>query len=379
MSLDTAPSSSSHQIDRKEHLAENTENQKKPKETSCSNQDTAKPEKTPTEQAGENIKVPGKTDDMTNSMFGTLIWWGWFVCTTVLLSYICLAGVVLFSKAAKMEVIFSNRFTAPWFWKLSDCHSYGLTSCENLQLSTENGNQLGAWLISPYSRQIIVHDAYILYLHGNGGSRGDSHCVNMYNKLTRLGYHVLAIDYRGFGDSEGFPTEEGLLEDAKAAYKLMAKRYSAFPLYIWGHSLGSAVAVQLAAWLNSDHSPNDLRLNGLILEAPFNNMVDGIRHTPLAAPIVSFVPDFESYVADVKSVFESSYWIQKVSSPVVILHDTSDGIINISLGRKLYQVARDVGMMHVSMVEFKENLGHFQIHASKKLRSVLQNFIQLSS
>ena len=60
-----------------------------------------------------------------------------------------------------------------------------------------------------------------------------------------MGYHVLAIDYRGFGDSESFPTEEGLVEDAKAAYRWMVENYVAYPHYIWGHSLGSGVALQV--------------------------------------------------------------------------------------------------------------------------------------
>ena len=335
-----------------------------------------------TEPGKRKQHVDAGGDGITNNtMCGTFIWWFWFLCTSLLVAYIFFAALVLYSKAVKMEMIFSHRFTAPWFANLSDCSSYGLTSCENLQLSTETGDKLGAWLISPYNKQIIERDAYILYLHGNGGSRGDSHCVDLYNKLSRLGYHVLAIDYRGFGDSEGSPTEAGLIEDAKIAFQLLAKRSSPFPVYIWGHSLGSAVAVQLAAWLDSEHSPEDLRLSGVILEAPFNNIFDGIKYTPLAVPLVSVVPEdlFESYISDVRDVFQSSYWIQQITSPLLILHDTSDGVIDISLGRKLYHAAKDVGLLNVKMVEFEENLGHFQIHASEKLRSVLSNFFQLSS
>jgi len=304
----------------------------------------------------------------------TFAWMFWSICTFTLILYICGGLFILFSKEAKMEVIFSNRIRTPWFANLTDCTSFGLVKCENIYIQGRDG-KLGAWLISPSSKQYITREAYILYLHGNMGSRALSHRIKMYQKLSKLGYHILAIDYRGFGDSDGFPTEEGLVEDSKVAYTWMVDKYVGYPHYIWGHSLGSAVAIQVAASLNSKHS----RLNGLILEAPFNNMTDAIKQTPLAAPIAPFIPNFDSYIQDVKNVFRSDYWIQKVTTPTMMLHDKSDSIINVALGRRLYISAKEVGSTNVEMLELNENLGHQDIYAAKKLKGIVSNFIYNTS
>jgi len=304
----------------------------------------------------------------------TCLWVFWCLCTLALLTYVGLGLLVLYSKEAKMEIIFSHRIRSPLFANLSDCKSFGLIKCENVFIHGTDG-RIGAWLVSPSSKQYIIKEAYILYLHGNMGSRAQTHRVKLYQKLSKMGYHILAIDYRGFGDSEGFPTEEGIVQDSKSAYKWMAERYPGFPLYIWGHSLGSAVAVQVAAWLNSEHS----RVNGVILEAPFNNMTDAILQTPLAAPVASLIPNFESYLSDVKNVFKSSYWIKKVTTPIKILHDKSDHIINIALGRRLFYASKEVGSCNVDMVELDENLRHCYIYAAKKLKGIMSNFIYSTS
>lgn len=308
------------------------------------------------------------------SLACTCMWAFWSICTFIMIVYICGGLFILYSKEAKMEVIFSNRIRSPWFANLSDCNSFGLVKCQNMYIRGRDG-QLGAWLISPSSNQYITREAYILYLHGNMGSRALDHRIRIYKKLSKMGYHILALDYRGFGDSEGFPTEEGLVEDSKVAYKWMVDSFPGYPHYIWGHSLGSAVGIQLAASLNSKQS----RLNGLILEAPFNNMTDAIKQTPFAAPIAPFIPDFDSYISDVKNVFRSSYWIQKVTTPTMILHDVSDNIINVALGRRLYLSAKEVGSTNVEMLELNEQLGHQDIYAAKKLKGIVGNFIYNTS
>lgn len=308
------------------------------------------------------------------SIGSSCLWVFWCSCTFLLIAYLTFGVVILYSKTAKMEVIFSNRIRSPWFANLSDCKSFGIIKCENIQIRGTDG-MLGAWLISPSSKQYIIREAYILYLHGNMGSRALEHRVKMYKKLSKMGYHILAIDYRGFGDSDGFPTEQGLVEDGKVAYRWLLDRYHSYPLYIWGHSLGSAVGVQVAAWLNSELS----RLNGLILEAPFNNLTDAIKQTPLAAPVAPFIPNFESYLDDVKNVFRSSYWIQKVNTPTIIIHDRSDHIINIALGRRLLLSSKELGLSNVNMVELDENLYHQNIYAAKKLKAIVGNFIYNTS
>ena len=93
----------------------------------------------------------------------------------------------------------------------------------------------------------------VLYLHGNAGNRAVAHRVRLYKTLQQLGYRVYAFDYRGFGDSKGAeigarfttPTEASLHEDAVAMWRYVRKKHDAKEVLIWGHSLGSAVTVNL--------------------------------------------------------------------------------------------------------------------------------------
>lgn len=93
---------------------------------------------------------------------------------------------------------------------------------------------------------------------------------------TELKYDVFSFDYRGFGDSTGEPTEEGLVKDARYVYDWLHRMTDGRRrIYIWGQSLGSAVACQLAARLSDDESLSTL--GGLVMEAPFINMHQALQ------------------------------------------------------------------------------------------------------
>lgn len=299
-----------------------------------------------------------------------IFWFVWMCLTILLVGYILISGLVIYSTELKMEFIFFNRVRGPWFGNISACRDFGVVKCENFFLDGPSG-KLGSWFISPASRQYITKEAYILYLHGNMASRAFDHRVQLYKRLSKMGYHILAIDYRGFGDSEGWPTEQGLVEDSKVAYRFLLEKARGHPIYIWGHSLGSAVAVQLAAWLNSEHS----QLNGVFLEAPFNNITDGIKYSPLAAPLRQFLPNVEQYFDDVRNVFRSTHWITKVTSPILMLHDKKDHILNINLGRKLHLAAKSVGTTNVKFIELDEDLYHNDIYRAKNLKHIVSDFV----
>ncbi|KAL8185173.1 UNVERIFIED_CONTAM: Monoacylglycerol lipase abhd12 [Gekko kuhli] len=81
----------------------------------------------------------------------------------------------------------------------------------------------------------------VLYLHGNGGTRGGEHRVELYKVLSSFGYHVVTFDYRGWGDSIGSPSESGLTYDALHVFDWIKARSGDNPVYIWGHSLGTGV------------------------------------------------------------------------------------------------------------------------------------------
>lgn len=84
-------------------------------------------------------------------------------------------------------------------------------------------------------------DPIVLYLHGNTGTRANGHRVDLYKTLQRLGYHVIAMDYRGFADSSDIsPTENGCVSDAFAVFSYI-KNLTSSPVFVYGHSLGDVL------------------------------------------------------------------------------------------------------------------------------------------
>jgi fermentation-respiration switch protein FrsA (DUF1100 family) len=93
------------------------------------------------------------------------------------------------------------------------------------------------------------------------------------------------LDYRGYGDSGGKPTEEGVVADAKAVYNYGKSLDPTKSIYVWGHSMGTGVAARAVAELtDSGQAPT-----ALVLEAPFNNLPDVIKNHPFSVPF-RFLP-----------------------------------------------------------------------------------------
>lgn len=154
----------------------------------------------------------------------------------------------------------------------------------------------------------------ILYFHGNAGSlRSWGYLAT---DLLLFNYDVFMVDYRGFGKSTGTRTEAALHQDAQLAYDYLTKHYPEDEIVIFGRSIGTGIAVPLAA-------QNKPKL--LILETPFFNFKDVAKtHYPFL-PVAILL----------KYTFPSDKWIRKVSCPVYIFHGTSDNIVPYTSGQKL--------------------------------------------
>ncbi len=161
----------------------------------------------------------------------------------------------------------------------------------------------------------------LLYLHG--ARRNVEGSAFRIRQMRDLGFSVLAIDYRGFGSSTNeLPSEASALEDAGAAWQWLAGQYPGRSRYIFGHSLGGAIAVALAAE-TADES-------GLIVEGSFTSIVDVFRsHRWGWLPLGGLIG----------SRFDSASSIAKAGSPVLIVHGSRDGTIAAELGRKLFDQA----------------------------------------
>jgi alpha-beta hydrolase superfamily lysophospholipase len=163
----------------------------------------------------------------------------------------------------------------------------------------------------------------LLYLHG---ARWDvSGSARRMDRMRELGFSVLGIDYRGFGkSSDELPSERMAYEDARAAWRWLGDRHPGAPRYIFGHSLGAAVAVDLAASEASDAA-------GLIVEGGFTSIPDVYASMrfgwlPLG-PLIT-------------QRFEAVKKIERVHVPVLVVHGSDDRLIPPALGRALYEHAK---------------------------------------
>ena len=172
------------------------------------------------------------------------------------------------------------------------------------------------WLANANPRAPVL-----LYLHG--ARRNVSSSAFRIRQMQELGFSVLAIDYRGFGrSSEGLPSEASVAEDALAAWAWLDRHHGQQPRYIFGHSLGGAIAVQLASDVKD--------AKGLILEGTFTSIPDVFETMKWGwlpvAPLIT-------------QRFDSAAKIARLKLPVLVVHGDADTLIRPELGRALYERA----------------------------------------
>ena len=189
----------------------------------------------------------------------------------------------------------------------------GLSGFEDVQLLTEDGERLAGWYRPPEPGRIML-----LYFHGNGGSLW--HRGGRVRLLTGDGRGLLIVTYRGYPGSTGRPSEAGLGRDAEAAYVWLRQRFPPGRIVLYGESLGSGVAVALAA-----RQP----VGGLILDAPFTSAVD------VAAPLFWYLP--VRWL--MRDQYRSEARIGEVRTPLLVLHGDRDGVVPFALGERLFAAA----------------------------------------
>jgi uncharacterized protein len=180
--------------------------------------------------------------------------------------------------------------------------------------------QLHGWWIGADGTDARV----VLYLHGNDGNVSTS--MREVAPLRALGYSVFLIDYRGYGQSEGaFPSERTVYEDAEAAWHhlVVDKGIAARRLYIYGHSLGGAVAIELAT--------RHPEAAGLIVESSFTSIYDMAR---LEKPYKLFPVKLF-----LNQRFDSIAKVERLAVPALFIHGTADEVVPFSMGEQLYRRA----------------------------------------
>jgi len=187
-------------------------------------------------------------------------------------------------------------------------------SFEEISFKTSDEIILNGWFIPDKEAKDTV-----LFFHGNGGNI--SHRLEKIAILHNLGLNVFIFDYRGYGKSQGSPSEKGLYRDGEAAYGYLIKQCGIPPnnIILYGESLGGAVAIDLA---------KDNKVKALITEDLFSSIKEMVKI------IYPFFPHFI-----LQSRFDSISKIKDIEVPKLIIHSVDDEIIPFCLGEKLFQQA----------------------------------------
>jgi hypothetical protein len=186
---------------------------------------------------------------------------------------------------------------------------------------SSDGVTLSAWIVPAAGAS--PSDTWLLICHGNLGSIGYGGRPEFYASMRDLGVNLLAFDYRGFGESSGVPDERGFYDDATASYRHLTQSLGVAPerLVLFGHSLGSGVAIELASRVPAA---------GLIVEGAYTSVVDRGQelypYFPIALMATQRFPSFDR--------------VGLVEIPKLFLHSPEDSVIPYAHGRRLFDAAR---------------------------------------
>ena len=288
----------------------------------------------------------------------------------------------------------------------------GLPHARAIRVPTSDGLSLGAWHVLPASdalsaaartasgaatdgvfdemledaaREVEAPDApappapspvVAIYLHGMGESRTKWVSTEHAKLLSaQLNLHVLLIDYRGFGDSQGYPDEAGLNVDAAAALAWLGQRgVRPSQVLLWGHSLGTGPAIVLAHAQERLGAP----LCGLILEAPYTSLVKAAISSP-STILIRALPFGTSIIRRYfVYTFNNDQLLPSLSTPTLCIHGTEDLMVpffhTVALARAVLAARRDTGIdPNISFVPLVGG-GHLDAIFQPKILEVLAAF-----
>lgn len=189
---------------------------------------------------------------------------------------------------------------------------------EDVVLTADDGVALHGWFVPAPAAETRT----VLLLHGNAGNI--SHRLDKVAALWRAGLAVLVVDYRGYGKSEGRPSEEGLLRDARAAWDHLVGTRGVPPerVVLYGESLGCAPALRLAASLERAGAPPGV----LVLEAPFSSAAEMSRLVLPWLPVGWLL----------RSRFDNLEEAARVTIPALVLAGAEDEVVPVAMGRRVH-------------------------------------------
>ncbi|KAB2939739.1 MAG: alpha/beta hydrolase [Hyphomicrobium sp.] len=193
--------------------------------------------------------------------------------------------------------------------------SFNLQGVKERVIDAPDGVRLVSWYAPAAPGQPTL-----LYFHGNAGNLASR--SERVRRFIGRGYGVLFLSYRGYGGSTGSPSERTNVADARLAYETLIKDgIEPDDIIVYGESLGSGVAVQLAA---------DNAVGGLVLDAPYTSIVDVAALAYPYLPVRPFM--FDRY--------ETMRHLPRVKAPLLVMHGEDDRVIPVDMGKAIYAAAK---------------------------------------
>lgn len=214
-------------------------------------------------------------------------------------------------------------------------------------IETEDKERLGAWIYhhrghkeirKQSTKELSTFYTVVLLFHGRGVTRGREKLQRQMNIISRtLDCAILIFDYRGFGDSTGYPSEHGLQKDAEAVWKFAVEILKAKEVIIWGQSIGSGPATYLAQLKSQqyDSISTDVKI---VLEAPYTSIKDALITHWMFPFMKWFSHKRQKAIADavVDDNWHNHQRIRDICYPIVIMHAKDDLVIPQSHGIELH-------------------------------------------
>ncbi|KAG0076137.1 Protein abhd12b [Podila epicladia] len=297
----------------------------------------------------------------------------------LLVAYVTALAILLFIPWTQAYLVFAHwlRLQNPARLLTPEAYTLRPFATRTIYISTPDGLRLGAWHILPLSTPrttlenihaivtqhtragsttaqegdlatidsvfedaLVNAEKVVLYFHGQAGDRGKANRISAYQGIQRAmpSAHVVTIDCRGYGDSEGFPSEAGFKIDALTAWSWITKRVEAHKVLIYGHSLGSGIATNLCLQLEEQQ----IQPLALVLDAAFTSMPDmmtGYRRVPIVWPFARFPVLLNHFKLRLMDRFETVRAVETMKSPLLLIHGQEDPDVLITNSHTLFHTA----------------------------------------
>ncbi len=241
-------------------------------------------------------------------------WWLWKI---VLAAFSLYMGVALALYFLQRKLVFSPD---PTYVSPDDVELQGI---EEVVLKSKQGHKLYSWYM-----KAAPSKPTLLFFHGNGGNVANRE--EKFRQLKAQGFGVFMLGYRGFGGSEGKPSEAAFVQDAFVAFDYLrdVAKLNEDKIVIYGESIGTSVATQLAARVEA---------KALILEAPMSSVTAIAQARYPYLRVRPFLRDR----------FESDRFIAKIAMPLLVIHGGEDEVIPLEFGQALFDAAVEPKHMKV--------------------------------